>query len=395
MKRSIVSRIVPVLIPVVLVVGYVAVMGGTRSCPLCTGIVDSTLKMAHIRTVSSVAAADGQAAPDQSTDQKKDSKAADKPAGAGPGEAAEDGPDAVGFKLQRRPGSVDLKKEYDLSNPQIPVDEIHTLLPRDAIPALVDPKEEPASGASWLNDKARVIEVDVNGDAVAVPMAILNWHEVANLTVGGEPVAATYCPLCDSATVFSRRLKKKDGETVTLEFGVSGALYNSNVLMYDRTDKGLWSQVLMKAATGPNAGRSLKMMPIRVVSFGAFKAAHPDGRVVNRDTGYSRNYDPENSPYDWYFKTDRTLVDVRGVGGAMAKKTLGVGIEADGKAWFVPQSRLESGPVTVKTPLGDVVVRRTDAGVSVDKAPEGVHTAQSFYFDWSAFYPHTEILADG
>ncbi len=392
MHRSIVSRLVPVLIPVGLVVGYIGVMGGTRSCPMCTGIVDSTLKIAHIRTVSDAGPAAEKDGPGEKTDQKPDEKAAGKKPGT---TSADAGPDAGGFKLQRRPGSVDLKKAYDLSDPQIPIDEIHTLLPRDAIPALVDPKEEPAAGASWLDDTARVIEVSVGGEAVAVPMAILNWHEIANLTVAGEPVAATYCPLCDSATVFSRRLKQENGETVTLEFGVSGALYNSNVLMYDRTDKGLWSQVLMKAVTGPNAGRSLTMMPIRVVTFGSFKKAHPGGRVVSRETGYARDYDPKHQPYAWYFKTDRTLVDVRGVGGAMPGKTLGVGIEARGRAWFVPQSRLESGPVTVSTPLGDVVVSRTDAGVSVDRAPEGVHTAQSFYFDWSAFYPHTEILGEG
>ncbi len=390
MNRSIVSRFVPVLLPVGLVVGYIGVMGGTRSCPMCTGIVDSTLKIAHIKTVSDTAVSGA-----GSTAGAEPGHAGKQPTGAKPGKTLADGADAGGFKLQRRPGSVDLKKEYDLSNPQIPIDEIHTLLPRDAIPALVNPKLESAEAADWLGDDARVIVVEAGGEAVAVPLVILNWHEVANLTVGGEPVAATYCPLCDSATVFSRRLKKKDGKTETLEFGVSGALYNSNVLMYDRTDKGLWSQVLMKAVTGPNAGRSLEMNPIRVVSFGSFKSSHPDGRVVSRDTGYARDYDPKHQPYAWYFKTDKTLVDVRGVGGAMAKKTLGVGIEADGKAWFVPQSRLEAGPVTVKTPLGDVVVSWTDAGVSVDKAPEGVHTAQSFYFDWSAFYPHTEILSDG
>lgn len=127
--------------------------------------------------------------------------------------AAEAQPDADGFKRVLRPGSVDIQKEYNLAGLTIPKEQIHTLLPRDAIPALTDPKTEPAAKAAWLPDDARIIEIVVGADVLGVPLRVLDWHEILNTTVGGEPIAATYCPLCDSATVFSRRVtpaKPKD-----------------------------------------------------------------------------------------------------------------------------------------------------------------------------------------
>lgn len=370
MSRPSITRVVTVLLPIAMVAGYVAVMGGTRSCPLCMSIVDSTLGLANISTASHV-----------------------QP------EAAPAKADGDGFVLRRRPGSVDLEIEYDTSGALIPIGDVHTLLPRDAIPALSDPKLEPASEGDWLPGEARIIVVEVGDEVVGVPIVILNWHEIVNLKVGGEPVAATYCPLCDSASVFSRRVSTRAGEgeaeSVTLEFGVSGALYNSNVLMYDRTDKGLWSQIAMKAVTGPRAGQPLTMLPIRMMPFDEFKAAHQDAMVVSRETGHARDYDWEKRPYQDFFSHDKTLVSVRGMGKALPKKTLGVGVEASGRAWFVPADRLEQGRVTIETPLGPVTVRRTNAGVFVENAPEGVHTAQSFYYAWSAFFPNSEIIGDG
>ena len=106
-------------------------------------------------------------------------------------------PRADGFQRIHRQGAVVVKDEYDVSNALIPLDEVHELLPRDAIPALTDPQLEPITGADWLPADARVIEITIKGEAIAAPFMILNYHEIVNLTVGGEPVAATYCPLCD------------------------------------------------------------------------------------------------------------------------------------------------------------------------------------------------------
>ncbi len=302
------------------------------------------------------------------------------------------------FTRTRRAGSVDIAAEYDLNNLEIPEEEIHTLLPRDAIPALTDPKLEDAADADWLAPGARVIAIEVGGEAVAAPLQILTYHEIVNLSVGGEPVAATYCPLCDSATLFSRRTPTgetgDDGqpETVILEFGVSGALYNSNVLMYDRTHKGLWSQLAMRAVSGPMAGTELEHLPVRVVSWKAFKSEFPDARVVSRETGHERPY--EGPAYAAYFATDDLLVPVRGIGDALAKKkTLGLGVMAGGESWFIPAEVIADG-YTLETPAGPVVARATEAGVEVLSAPGGVHTAQTYYYSWSAFNKHTRVLTE-
>ncbi len=290
----------------------------------------------------------------------------------------------------RRPGSVDLDMEYDLANLKIPMDEIHTLLPRDAIPSLTDPQLESASDADWLGEDARVIAVTINGESVACPLRILNFHEVINITVGGEPVAATYCPLCDSATLISRTVRRPGAEEdEVLEFGVSGALYNSNVLMYDRTDKGLWSQLGMRAVSGPLAGMELGHLPVKLVSFGQFVAEHPEGKVVSLETGHKLPY--ERSPYTSYFKSDRLLVPVQGVGDALPRKTLGLGVLAEGRAWFITAEAIGDG-YELETPLGTVRAVATPAGISVVEAPKGVHTAQTFYYAWSAFNGHTAVI---
>lgn len=300
------------------------------------------------------------------------------------------------FQQVRRPGSVDLDAEYNLSNLDIPRDEIHTLLPRDAIPALTDPKRQDSSDAKWLPADARIIVVRVNEEVLGVPLAVLDWHEIVNTTVGGEPIAATYCPLCDSATIFNRRVDlpaegEAEPKSVVLEFGVSGALYNSNVLMYDRRDKGLWSQLGMHAVSGPLAGTALDMLPVEIISFAQFKTVHPKAPIVSNETGHQRNYG--QSPYESYFARDGLMVPVNGVGDALPRKTLGVGVATDDRAWFVPEDVCRDG-YTLETPAGEVRITADDAGVRVLSAPEGVRTAQTFYYSWSAFYPGTEVVRE-
>ncbi len=296
-----------------------------------------------------------------------------------------------GFRQVQRPGSVSLDEEYDLAGLTIPRDEIHTLLPRDAIPALTDPALEPATEADWLPDSARMIEVKIGGEVLGVPLRILNWHEIVNITLGGEPIAVTYCPLCDSASVFSRRVRLSDTKTVTLEFGVSGALYNSNVIMYDRKDRGLWSQLAMHAISGPLAGTALDMLPVRLVLFSEFKQANPGAPIVSKETGHNRNY--HISSYEDYFAHDRLLVPVAGVGDILPMKTLGVGVATDDQAWFVPQDII-GDKFTLTTPVGPVEMTTGEAGVSVNSAPTGVRYAQTFYYSWSAFYPQTKVVCE-
>lgn len=300
-------------------------------------------------------------------------------------------PHEPAFALVQRSGAVDLHAEYDLAGLTIPEGQIHTLLPRDAIPALTDPTREAAADADWIPPDGRVIVVRIGKETVGVPIAVVNWHEIVNMEVGGAPVAVTYCPLCDSAAVFSRRV---GDEGPVLEFGVSGALYNSNVLMYDRAEKGLWSQLGMHAVSGPRAGTALEVLPVEVVGFTAFKVRFPGAQIVSKETGHDRDYSA--SPYEAYFQGEELMVPVAAIGDALPPKTLGIGIAmgegASARAWFVPVSAIGDAGIRVETPAGEVEVIRTDGGVAVASAPEGVRSAQTFYYSWSAFYPDTQIV---
>jgi len=282
-----------------------------------------------------------------------------------------------------------LLPEFDVSNPQIDLDRLVVGIPRkDAIPAITDPKRIPGDSADYLGADDRVIVVEVNGEAVAYPFAILNWHEIVNDTVGGQPVVVVYCPLCDSASAAHRTLEV-DGETETLEFGVSGFLLYSNVVMYERTTDALWSQVAMEALTGPHAGRALEHLPARVIGFDEFIQEHPEGETLSVDTGYDREYG--RSPYQQYFDSDDVyyLFEHR---RDVPTKTLGMGVLAGDHAWFVPQLGAVDEPVEIKTPAGKVVVTADHHGMQAEEAPEGVRTIQTFWHSWSAFHPETEIV---
>lgn len=302
-------------------------------------------------------------------------------------------PETTTFRQVSRPGSVDLDAEYNLKGLLIPRDEIHTLLPRDAIPALTDPKTQQIKSATWLSDNSRIIAISHNGETLGVPINVLDWHEVVNTTLGGEPIAATYCPLCDSATVFSRAIRPVGAapgtKPVVLEFGVSGALYNSNVLMYDRRDRGLWSQLAMKAVSGPLAGTPVATIPFEIIPFSEFAKRFPSAPVVSNETGHQRNY--ERSPYQSYFANENLMVPVRSVGDALPRKTLGVGVSVGDKAWFLPIETVD-GSMTLDTPAGKVKVSRGKAGVVIDEAPTEAQIAQTFYYSWSAFYPNTDVV---
>ena len=183
--------------------------------------------------------------------------------------------------------------DTDFSLHTVPYSQIRFVIPRDQIPSIDAPKFVAPSEAAWLKDVEPVVSLDIDGDARAYPLQILTWHEIVNDTVGGVPVSVTFCPLCNSAIAFDRRL---DGEV--LEFGVSGNLRNSDLIMYDRQTHSWWQQFTGEGIVGEHAGRMLEYLPASIVSFADFKRAHPDGKVLSRDTGFSRQYG--RNPYAGY-----------------------------------------------------------------------------------------------
>ncbi|PSQ73025.1 MAG: hypothetical protein BRD39_05030 [Bacteroidetes bacterium QH_9_64_21] len=184
--------------------------------------------------------------------------------------------------------------------------------PKDGIPSIDDPSFVSVGTASeWVAPEEPVIAVEHNGTARAYPLQILTHHEIVNDRVGGTPVAVTFCPLCYSALVFERTL---DGEPV--EFGVSGLLRHSDLVMYDRKTETLWQQLTGTGIVGDLTGQTLEQRPSQIVSFRQFGKAHPDGEVLSHDTGYNRPYgrnpyagydDVDNKPFAYDGPTDDRL----------------------------------------------------------------------------------------
>jgi hypothetical protein len=172
--------------------------------------------------------------------------------------------------------------------------------PRDGIPSIDEPKFiSPDEAAQWLADNEPVVALEINGDARAYPLQILTWHEIVNDVVGDLPVIVTFCPLCNSAIAFDRTLS---GEVY--EFGTSGLLRNSDLIMYDRTTESLWQQFTGEAIVGELVGQELTFLPSSMVGFADFRAAHPEGVVLSRDTGFSRAYG--RNPYAGYDRIGQT-----------------------------------------------------------------------------------------
>jgi hypothetical protein len=305
---------------------------------------------------------------------------------------------------------------------------------KDAIPAVVDP----VFGEDWsgveasLEDDERVIGVTVDGVARAYPLAVLNWHEVVNDSFGG-PLLVTYCPLCGSGVTAERRV---DGEETV--FGVSGYLWMSDLVMYDRKTESLWSQVLGKAVQGPRTGTSLSLRPSSMTTWGQWREEHPDttvllpppesNTVAGRET---RNYD--SNPYAGYENDKRT-----GLGGLqnddrLHPKTTVLGVATDGTAKAYPFGAVDEAGGVVNDAVGDLpvvvatsgdslvaYVRRVDGetlefsrdgdvlttggsrwGVVSGRARDGPHEGTTleqandrtpmFWFAWSDFFPDSTI----
>jgi hypothetical protein len=151
----------------------------------------------------------------------------------------------------------------------------------------------------WLKDREPVVFVQVGDDARAYPIQILMWHEIVNDTVGDEPLIVSFCPLCNTAIAFKRTL---DGQV--LDFGTTGRLRYSNLIMYDRQTETWWQQATGDAIAGEHTGAQLEFYPASMISWEDFKSLYPDGKVLSRDTGHPRNYG--RNPYFGYDDIDQT-----------------------------------------------------------------------------------------
>ena len=224
--------------------------------------------------------------------------------------------------------------------------------PPDGIPAIDDPKFERAETVDWLDPAESVLSFTEGGETRAYPIQVMVWHEIVNDTVGGTPVAVTYCPLCNSAVALDRRV----GD-LTLSFGTSGLLHKSDLVMYDRQTESLWPQLGFTAAIGNLAGTKPGVLSISTVPWDEFQAENPQAWVLSRDTGHSRNYG--GNPYSGYDANDETVPflfegepDER-----LPVKTHVIGLFAETDPTAITMKHLiKQGLVQVSGPDGQVLV---------------------------------------
>ncbi len=314
--------------------------------------------------------------------------------------------------------------------------------PKDGIPSIDNPRFLKPGDVDFLSDSDVVIGVEYNGIARAYPLKILVWHEMVNDVFGDTPLVITYCPLCYSSIAFVRIL---DGRMV--EFGTSGRLYNSDLVMYDRqfgsnsltvlgpdlTNAGnLWSQMLGQAIVGDRAGEKLTQVPTDVMEWRDWKRLHPDTVVLSTDTGYLRTYGVD--PYGGYYISPTIYFPVANRVERLHVKEIIFGVEYDEKYKAYPVSVVDEkiavndvfqsrGIVFFK--VGNMAVRAFESDVEgqrltfefkdgrfIDKETNSVWNEHgravdgplkgtgmnrapghvAFWFAWVAFHPETEVF---
>ncbi len=282
---------------------------------------------------------------------------------------------------------------FDLSGALVPQAAIERGgPPRDGIPAIDAPRFMPGAGAA-LADEERVLGLQHGGVARAYPVAILNWHELVNDLVAGEPLLISWCPLCGTGMAFERRVGGRE-----LRFGVSGLLYNSDVLMYDRETESLWSQIMAQAVTGPLKGSRLTKLPLLHTSWGVWRARHPDTALLTRDTGHRRDYGRD--PYAAYAGGPGLMFEVQARDARLPAKTWVLGLVLDGqaRAWTMDALRRRADARGV---IEDRLAGRAlRIELQADGASAEVRDAQgrplpslmAYWFAWYAFHPGTELV---
>lgn len=281
---------------------------------------------------------------------------------------------------------------FDLDDAAVPIDEIRkTGVGRDGIPSIDDPKFVTADGADFLRDDDRVIGVYRNGLARAYPIRILDHHEVVNDVFDGEAILVTYCPLCYTGMVFSAQ-----ASDFGLKFGVSGLLYNSDVLLYDRSTGSLWSQILSTAITGPLKGMKLPAVPASHTTWRQWRERHPTTTVLSTDTGFRRNY--RRSPYLDYSRSRALMFPVKEKNDKFRNKALVLGVRLGTTSRAYPFNELrKNGADTFEDVIGDHQVtiewsETDDFARVLDDGGEELPSVIAYWFAWYAFHPDTEIF---
>lgn len=298
--------------------------------------------------------------------------------------------------------------------------------PKDGIPSIDKPKFAKASEAKFVTDDDLVIGVRLNGETRAYPLFILVWHEIVNDKLGDTPVAVTYCPLCFTTQVFERKIGDSE-----VEFGTSGKLYNSNLVMYDRKTDSQWSQAMGRSITGELAGYELKRIPFDVAKWGDWKLLYPETVVLTTDTGFVRSYGSD--PYGDYYTNSQIVFPVENKDDRMHPKEIILGFDDKNtykayKLSDVQSKKLINDKINTENILlvsvfpqtarafdrqvdgkildftisdGKIIDKQTNSqwdfdGLSISGPLKGRQLERiafnpGFWFEWVAFHPQTEV----
>jgi hypothetical protein len=284
----------------------------------------------------------------------------------------------------------DQRKTGTVPNPLVPLDEIVSGgPPKDGIPPIDDPKFVSIDGArSFVSAETQGILVKVGDDVRFYPYNIMLWHEIVNDEIGGKPLSITFCPLCATGIVFEREI---DG--TIYDFGTSGKLYQSNLVMYDRQTDSYWSQALGKAIVGEMTGTELVVYPSAIVDFGTAAEKNPEMKVLSTDTGHVRDYSFD--PYSGYEDSDFVGFGADFVDRRLPAKTLVYGIFVDGqpKAYeFLKLIELSEMRDEVNGHnLLITVSEDKEINVFDETADRRIVGIVSFWFSWSVHNPDSEI----
>lgn len=249
--------------------------------------------------------------------------------------------------------------------------------PPDGIPAIDAPVfESLEAGDEWLEEDWPVMLFELNGETRAYPLAILIYHEIVNDEVGGEPVTLTFCPLCNATIAFNRTLE--DG--TVLDFGTTGNLRNSDLVMYDRQTQSWWQQFTGEAIVGDLLGTQLEFLPSQIIAWSEFKENHPDGQVLSRATGHNRPYG--QNPYAGYDNINSSpWFDLPGDDGRLPPMERVVAVSVDDVDVAFPFSSLEEVRVINDEVNSQPVVVFWQPGTSTAFGNSGVDVGSSGVFN--------------
>ena len=261
--------------------------------------------------------------------------------------------------------------------------------PKDGIPSIDNPKYVSFQEADkWIKDNELVLAIECSGVRRVYPLQILVFHEIVNDVIAGDQILITYCPLCGSGIAFDSRI---DGENV--EFGTSGKLYNSNLVMYDRKTDTYWSQIDGQAIFGELAGLELTPIEIDTVVWRDYRAKFSNGEVLSRDTGHSRRYG--NDPYGNYYENSFVWFPLEAEDSRVHPKTVVFGIEVNGAFKAYKEDDLKKTPMIEDTVNGaNIIVVRDAVGIvriTNKNTGEEIVKERDFWFAWYAFHPETQL----